>query len=159
MEPTEHFGIYFGYIRRLFQSWVSPFNVTPTGISPKPFSQSFFTVFVSAPSPDHLGHPSLDPESALQHNDGLAIHQHPVAVPVHGQAELAASGGALASPETVRAQLTGPVRPQHRVRRARYWVLRDAHPGREVATLEVERVAILQRDDDAAHLAAVMELL
>ena len=26
MEPTEHFGIYFGYIRRLFQSWVSPFN-------------------------------------------------------------------------------------------------------------------------------------
>ena len=27
MEPTEHFGIYFGYIRRLFQSWVSPFNV------------------------------------------------------------------------------------------------------------------------------------
>ena len=27
MEPTEHFGIYFGYIRRLFQSWVSPFNI------------------------------------------------------------------------------------------------------------------------------------
>ena len=27
VEPTEHFGIYFGYIRRLFQSWVSPFNV------------------------------------------------------------------------------------------------------------------------------------
>ena len=27
MEPTEHFGIYFGYIRRLFQSWVSPFNL------------------------------------------------------------------------------------------------------------------------------------
>ena len=26
MEPTEHFGIYFGYIRRLFQSWVSPFK-------------------------------------------------------------------------------------------------------------------------------------
>ena len=26
MEPTEHFGIYFGYIRRLFQSWVSSFN-------------------------------------------------------------------------------------------------------------------------------------
>ena len=26
VEPTEHFGIYFGYIRRLFQSWVSPFN-------------------------------------------------------------------------------------------------------------------------------------
>ena len=24
VEPTEHFGIYFGYIRRLFQSWVSP---------------------------------------------------------------------------------------------------------------------------------------
>ena len=29
MEPTEHFGIYFGYIRRLFQSWVSPFKVKP----------------------------------------------------------------------------------------------------------------------------------
>ena len=27
MEPTEHFGIYFGYIRRLFQSWVSPFKL------------------------------------------------------------------------------------------------------------------------------------
>ena len=27
MEPIEHFGIYFGYIRRLFQSWVSPFKV------------------------------------------------------------------------------------------------------------------------------------
>ena len=26
VEPIEHFGIYFGYIRRLFQSWVSPFN-------------------------------------------------------------------------------------------------------------------------------------
>ena len=26
MDPTEHFGIYFGYIRRLFQSWVSPFK-------------------------------------------------------------------------------------------------------------------------------------
>ena len=26
MEPTEHFGMHFGYIRRLFQSWVSPFN-------------------------------------------------------------------------------------------------------------------------------------
>ena len=26
MEPTEHFGIYFGYIRRLFQRWVSPFK-------------------------------------------------------------------------------------------------------------------------------------
>ena len=26
MEPTEHFGIYFGYIRQLFQSWVSPFK-------------------------------------------------------------------------------------------------------------------------------------
>ena len=26
MEPTEHFGIYFGYILRLFQSWVSPFK-------------------------------------------------------------------------------------------------------------------------------------
>ena len=26
MDPTEHFGIYFGYIRRLVQSWVSPFN-------------------------------------------------------------------------------------------------------------------------------------
>ena len=26
VEPTEHFGIYFGYIRRLFQSWVSPFK-------------------------------------------------------------------------------------------------------------------------------------
>ena len=31
MEPTEHFGIYFGYIRRLFQSWVSPFN--PSALS------------------------------------------------------------------------------------------------------------------------------
>ena len=29
MESTEHFGIYFGYIRRLFQSWVSPFNPRP----------------------------------------------------------------------------------------------------------------------------------
>ena len=28
MEPTEHFGLYFGYIRRLFQRWVSPFNKT-----------------------------------------------------------------------------------------------------------------------------------
>ena len=28
MEPTEHFGIYFGYIRRLFQSWVSPFKAS-----------------------------------------------------------------------------------------------------------------------------------
>ena len=27
MEPTEHFGIHFWYIRRLFQSWVSPFNL------------------------------------------------------------------------------------------------------------------------------------
>ena len=26
MKPTEHFGTYFGYIRRLFQSWVSPFK-------------------------------------------------------------------------------------------------------------------------------------
>ena len=26
VDPTEHFGIYFGYIRRLFQSWVSPFK-------------------------------------------------------------------------------------------------------------------------------------
>ena len=26
MEHTEHFGIYFGYIRRLFQSWASPFK-------------------------------------------------------------------------------------------------------------------------------------
>ena len=26
MESTEHFGIYFGYIRRLFQSRVSPFK-------------------------------------------------------------------------------------------------------------------------------------
>ena len=26
VDPTKHFGIYFGYIRRLFQSWVSPFN-------------------------------------------------------------------------------------------------------------------------------------
>ena len=33
MEPTEHFGIYFGYIRRLFQSWVSPFNCG--GCSPR----------------------------------------------------------------------------------------------------------------------------
>ena len=29
MEPTEHFGIYFGYIRRLFQSRVSPFKYMP----------------------------------------------------------------------------------------------------------------------------------
>ena len=32
MEPTEHFGIYFGYIRRLFQSWVSPFNEPPAPV-------------------------------------------------------------------------------------------------------------------------------
>ena len=32
MEPTEHFGIYFGYIRRLFQSWVSPFNPRSVGV-------------------------------------------------------------------------------------------------------------------------------
>ena len=30
-EPTEHFGIYFGYIQRLFQSWVSPFNPRTAG--------------------------------------------------------------------------------------------------------------------------------
>ena len=29
VEPTEHFGIYFGYIRWLFRSWVSPFNPRP----------------------------------------------------------------------------------------------------------------------------------
>ena len=28
MEPTEHFGIYFRYIRRLFQSWVKPLKTT-----------------------------------------------------------------------------------------------------------------------------------
>ena len=28
MEPTEHFGIYFGYIQRLFQRRVSPFNTS-----------------------------------------------------------------------------------------------------------------------------------
>ena len=26
VEPTEHFGIYFGYIQRLFQRRVSPFK-------------------------------------------------------------------------------------------------------------------------------------
>ena len=29
MDPTDHFGIYFGYIRRLFQSRVGPFNTAP----------------------------------------------------------------------------------------------------------------------------------
>ena len=39
MKPTEHFGIYFGYIRRLFQSWVSPFNELnfATGCKPDAF--------------------------------------------------------------------------------------------------------------------------
>ena len=32
MEPTEHFGIYFGYIRRLFQRRVGPFNPRPAGV-------------------------------------------------------------------------------------------------------------------------------
>ena len=34
MDPTEHFGIYFGYIRRLFQSWVSPFNEHYSQVAP-----------------------------------------------------------------------------------------------------------------------------
>ena len=33
IEPTEHFGIYFGYIRRLFQSWVSPFKTSGLAVN------------------------------------------------------------------------------------------------------------------------------
>ena len=34
MEPIEHFGIYFGYIQRLFQRRVSPFNAGVYAESP-----------------------------------------------------------------------------------------------------------------------------
>ena len=33
MEPTEHFGIYYGYIQRLFQKWVSPFKNETAGVA------------------------------------------------------------------------------------------------------------------------------